>query len=330
MLQSTNVTTNSERRPAHNPTPQNESDRRSASTLSQAEPTNADEAVDVLLIGHVTRDLVGQAPDSDYRIGGTVSFGAVTALRLGRRPTILTSAESEADLAELPADIQRYVLPADATSTFANVYHDDGRVQYLYARAAPITLETVTAKMQGANAVLLGPLTNEVQPEIASSFAPETLVAAVPQGWMRRWDETGRIYSIPWQSEAQILPYLGALILSEEDIDYDLSRLENAFRRVPLVVITEYRDGSTVYQQRPDGSIDETKIPPRPANEVDPTGAGDVFATAFMLRYQETGDAIQSARFANITASYGVEADGVTGIPSRGRVLRYMEENPFG
>lgn len=324
MLQSPNVTTNSERTPAHHSTSGDATDLETITTAPVAE-----EAVDVLLIGHVTRDLVDQAPESDFRVGGTVSFGAVTALRLGRRPTILTSAESEADLAELPLGVALHVEPSSATTTFANVYDGEGRVQYTYAQAAPLTASAVTMAMRKASAVLMGPLVNEVMPDVPSVFSRDTLVAAVPQGWMRGWDEAGRVFSIPWQSEAQILPYLDALVLSQEDVDYDLSRLDNAFQIVPLVVVTEYRDGSTIYRRRPDGTVGETKIPPRPANEVDPTGAGDVFATAFILRYQETGDPIQSARFANVTASYGVEADGVMGIPSREQVLRYMDENPF-
>jgi 1D-myo-inositol 3-kinase len=126
------------------------------------------------------------------------------------------------------------------------------------------------------------------------------------------------------------------LVLSLEDIAFDLTRLEPFFRHVPLVVLTEYRDGSTIYQrlgEAGDGSearsLNATKIPPRPANEVDPTGAGDIFATAFLIRLQETGDPIQSARFANVTASFGVEQVGVAGIPSREQVLGYMAEHPF-
>jgi sugar/nucleoside kinase (ribokinase family) len=95
------------------------------------------------------------------------------------------------------------------------------------------------------------------------------------------------------------------------------------------VVLTEYRDGSTLYRRQPNGTVSVTKIPPRPADEIDPTGAGDVFATAFMIRYQETGDPVQSARFANITASFGVEAPGIAGIPTRDQVLAYADEHPF-
>jgi sugar/nucleoside kinase (ribokinase family) len=170
--------------------------------------------------------------------------------------------------------------------------------------------------------VLLGPLTNEIDADVAAIFGPNSLVAAVPQGWMRRWQADGRVYHQAWETANAILPHLGVLVLSLEDIDHDLSRLDPFFQHIALIVVTEYRDGSTIYQRQPDGQIRETKIPPRPANEVDPTGAGDIFATAFLIRFQETGDPVQAARFANITASFGVEHVGVAGIPDREQIVR--------
>ncbi len=283
---------------------------------------------DILLIGHVTRDLVSADPNSDYHIGGTVSFAAATAIQLNRRPTVITRAAATTDLSELPAEIDLHVLPTPVTTTFANVYTDHGRVQYCYAQALPITAADIAVELRRPRAVLLGPLVNEIGSDIAQIFGKETLVVAGPQGWMRRWDETGRVHSKPWNTAREILPYLDVLVLSLEDIDYDLTRLDPFFELVPLVVLTEYRDGSTLYQRFDDGKIVETKIPPRPAHEIDPTGAGDIFATAFMIRLQETSDPAQSARFANVTASFGVEQVGIAGIPSRKQVLAYMEEHP--
>lgn len=285
--------------------------------------------VDILLIGHVTRDLVSADPNGPYRLGGTVSFAAITALRLGRQPTIITRAAADTDLSELPASVALHVLPSATTSTFANIYTPQGRVQYLYTPAAPIVAADIPAALRSPSAVLLGPLTNEIQADVAAIFDPHSLVAAVPQGWMRRWQADGRVYHQAWETANAILPHLGVLVLSLEDIDHDLGRLDPFFQHISLIVVTEYRDGSTIYQRQPDGQIRETKIPPRPANEVDPTGAGDIFATAFLIRYQETGDPVQSARFANITASFGVEHVGVAGIPDREQVLAYMAAHPF-
>ena len=266
---------------------------------------------------------------SPYRIGGTVSFASVTAVRLGRRPTVVTRAAATTDLSELPDEVDLHVLPSPDTTTFANVYTEHGRIQYCYRQALPITAADITADQHHPRAVLLGPLVDEIEPAVASIFAEESLVVAVPQGWMRRWDETGRVYSKPWESADAILPYLDVLVLSLEDIAYDVSRLEPFFAQVPLVVLTEYRDGSTLYRRTERGAIEETKIPPRPAKEVDPTGAGDIFATAFMIRLQETGDPVHAARFANVTASFGVEQPGVAGIPTREQVMAYIQAHPI-
>lgn len=287
-------------------------------------------AVDILLIGHVTRDLISEDQQGLYHLGGTVSFAAVTALRLGRQPTIITRAAANTDLTELPAAVQIHRLPSDITTTFANVYTPAGRVQHCYTPAAPITAADIPPELRQPRATLLGPLVNEIGPDVAALFGPPTLVAAVPQGWMRQWDETGRVFSKPWENAASILPHLGVLVLSLEDINFDLTRLDPFFDYLDLVVLTEYRDGSTLYLRQENRQIHKIKIPPRPAQEIDPTGAGDTFATAFLIRLQETNDPIQAARFANVTASFGVEGIGVTGIPDREQVLDYMAANPVG
>ena len=287
------------------------------------------QAIDVLLIGHVTRDLIDEAPDSEYRQGGTVSFAAAVAHQLGRQPTVITRAASVDDVAIMPEGTDILLLPSQETTTFANVYTDHGRVQYCYAAAPPIRAEDIPQNFRTPQAVLLGPLVNEIGPDVVELFADKSLVVAVPQGWMRRWDETGRVYPKPWENAAEILPYLDVLILSLEDIDYDMSRLIPVFNFLSLVVVTEYHDGSTILQKQHDGTILETKIAPRPAVELDPTGAGDTFATSFMIHLQETGDPVEAARFANVTASFSVEAKGIGGAPTRQVVVNYLSEHPF-
>jgi sugar/nucleoside kinase (ribokinase family) len=59
---------------------------------------------------------------------------------------------------------------------------------------------------------------------------------------------------------------------------------------------------------------------------VDPTGAGDVFAPAFMIRLIETGDPCEAAQFANVVASFSIEGPGVTGIPMRKQVEAYLDQ----
>ncbi len=290
-------------------------------------------AVDFLALGAITQDLVGEMRESltseDYRLGGTVSFAAITALRLGRQPTILTRASTETDFSELPQAVDLRLLPSERTTTFANLYRGRNRQQYVYAPMAPIEAGDIDGSLRRARAVLLGPLVDDIGVDVPPVFSKETLVAAVPQGWMRQWDETGRVERKPWTNAEQILPHLDVLVLSIEDIGYDLSALIPLSQQVSRVVLTESRNGSTLYLRDRRGRLVTAKIPPRPAREVDPTGAGDIFAAAFVLRLQEIGDPIHAARFANVTASFGVEGEGVSAIPTREQVLRYMAAQPI-
>ena len=66
--------------------------------------------------------------------------------------------------------------------------------------------------------------------------------------------------------------------------------------------------------------------PAYPINEVDPTGAGDVFAAAFLTHLHKHGNPEQAIDFANCTASFSVEQAGIAGIPTTDMVLQRMTE----
>jgi sugar/nucleoside kinase (ribokinase family) len=57
---------------------------------------------------------------------------------------------------------------------------------------------------------------------------------------------------------------------------------------------------------------------------VDPTGAGDVFAAGFLVRYQETGDPLEAAAFGACAASCAVEGVGTTALGDRDEVQRRL------
>jgi 1D-myo-inositol 3-kinase len=65
-----------------------------------------------------------------------------------------------------------------------------------------------------------------------------------------------------------------------------------------------------------------------PEMEVDATGAGDTFATAFLIRLHETGDVDQAARFGAAAASLSVSGVGASAIPSRAEVEDRLRRYP--
>ena len=63
-------------------------------------------------------------------------------------------------------------------------------------------------------------------------------------------------------------------------------------------------------------------FPAPPAQEVDPTGAGDIFAAAFFLWMERHRDPWGAARFANCIASHSVTRVGVSGTPTLEEAMR--------
>lgn len=274
--------------------------------------------MDFLTIGHAAKDILPEG----YTVGGTVTYASVTALRLGRKPAVLTRAATDLVFPEVYEQVELLALPSQASTTFENVYTPQGRIQTIHAVADPILPQDVPVAWRHEPAiVLLGPLANEIDPEVAGLFQ-EPLLGLVPQGWMRTWDERGHVSHIPLDCASSILPHADALIVSIEDVDRDLGLAECYSGMVRLMVLTRGPLGCDVYV---DGTV--TRISPRAAREVDPTGAGDTFAAAFLIRFLETGDPFRAARFANVTASYCVEGLGFSTIPTRAQVEAWLAEN---
>ena len=63
---------------------------------------------------------------------------------------------------------------------------------------------------------------------------------------------------------------------------------------------------------------------PTGPDEVDPTGAGDVFAASFVIGLHQRGDPVWAADFACAAAAFAVESPGLSGIATMPRILERM------
>lgn len=294
-------------------------------------------SINFLAVGNLTRDTT---PDG-FSLGGTVSFAAVTSQRLGRRPAILTRAALDGLEPREPerpgepvvttglpgtplAGIPVRVMPSPVTTTFTNVYGPQGRTQYVTAVADPVTPDGLPAEWAHPQVVLLGAIARELPPHWSAMF-PDSLFGIAPQGLMRSWGADGLVRHGRWEDADLFLRRADAIFLSREDVGGDDAYIRELAHRARLLVVTDGYHGATVHTQ---GMA--TQIPPRRAAEVDPTGAGDVFATSFLVRYAETGDPFAAARFANIAASMSVEAVGMGEIPYRSQVEAWMAAEAAG
>ena len=284
-----------------------------------------------LALGHITRDL---RPDGSFTLGGTATFAALTAYRLGLAAGIVTRATPPIiqDLPLFLPDIAISAHPSDATTTFINHYTHGFRIQYLRARAASMTCEDIPTEWLHAPIVLFGPLAQEITPDIVKLFPRRTgaIIAATPQGWLRRWDADGRVWPMPWHMATQVLPMLDVLILSHDDLlpfangnreEADAMLYEWSMH-VPLLVATDGRHGATLFRHGV-----TRHFPAYDAQEVDPTGAGDVFAAAFLTSLYRHNDPERAVDFANCVASFSIEQEGVQGIPTLEMVERCIRRS---
>ena len=278
---------------------------------------------DYLVIGHVSKDLL---PDGGARAGGTATYSAITAQRLGLQAAIVTSLapEDEGLLDEARrAGIWVHAVPSAQTTTFRNVYYEAGRrTQVLSGQADVIGWSDVPVGWRGAVIVHLGPVAQELPVDMSSKF-PYGLLGITPQGWMRVWDGDGRVTHSAWPIPDALgsLPPNALLALSIEDLDYKQELIEGYVKLAPLVAITQASGDAMLYGGKGRKRID---VPAVDAATVDPTGAGDVFTTALLVRYHETGDLEEAARFAHATAACAIEGWGTETIPTRERAFERM------
>ncbi len=274
--------------------------------------------IDVLLIGHMTADLV----PGGRMLGGTVSYAAPTYAAFGHRVGILTSAAyNEPLLRHLLPHGKLISIPAENTLTYENIYDEDIRKQYVRATAEPIVYGDVPNGWVNVPYVHLGPLADEVKPlEMAKKF-PDAMVMLTLQGLMRRWDVDGRVHFKRWFDE-EAFRLIDIIVYSEEDI-YQYPQLTEELR--PIVnhlVVTNGREGGAYYHNGDSFHYDSIEVQPR-----DLTGAGDVFASSMLSALPIVGnDVYKAVKIAGRLAAYSVTRTGVDSAPTKSEIEREIDE----
>ena len=266
--------------------------------------------VEYLVLGSLTVD---RLPDGSSVLGGTAAYAGSMAHALGQRAGIVAAVAPDADLAAL-AGIPLAVQPAAVSTVFENRYTTAGRVQYLHRRTDDLRFEFVPVAWRAPQIVHLGPLAHDIDAGLLARF-PNALRGITVQGWLRRWDAGGRVTRCAWPEAEAVLPAVDVVVLSIEDVQGDWAAVEPWAKLTRILVVTEAERGATVFAagtRRQFGA-------PRVA-VVDPTGAGDMFAAAFLIFYQRTRDPWRAARFAIELASVSVTRAGLRGVPVSGEI----------
>jgi bifunctional ADP-heptose synthase (sugar kinase/adenylyltransferase) len=256
---------------------------------------------DFVVIGYITED-------AGTGIGG-VAYSALSALRLGKKVGVVSSVGKDTDLSALGGTTLLLKI-SEHNTKFENVYRDGKRHQRVLGLAPPIEISQIPTEWRYAPVVHIAPIAQEVPKAVCSIF--KGLVGVSAQGWLRKWDDSGKVYMV----EFDLKPNADVLIVSENDLVGHKPSFDG------ITIITRGSSGADIYQR----NAHRCHIPAFETIEVDPTGAGDVFATAFLIRYHETHDIVDSGIFAACAASFVIERKGIKGVPFLNEVEARMNE----
>ncbi len=227
----------------------------------------------IALIGNLSRDLL---PGQPARVGGG-SFHGARALQRLRVPARVVARCAAADRDTLlPSLIRlgtpvRYV-PGETTATFSFSYDGDARTMTVGALGdawSPADLPDLPS----GRWVHVAPLSRHEFPlETIAALAKRRRVSLDGQGLVRV-PEVGPL-RLDGDFDRELLRHVWVLKLADEEAEVLGDPAELGVREV---VVTHGSRGSTVY------CGGRAELVPARAHSGDPTGAGDAFATAYVV-----------------------------------------------
>jgi 1D-myo-inositol 3-kinase len=270
-----------------------------------------------LVCGHVTLDLL----DGALVPGGSAYYAAHALAALGVNVRVLTSfgpdfpagalraalpAVPRAATAAVAGAIETVLVPAPATTVFENRYGPGGaRLQRVASAAPPLDPDRLPAAWRDPDLLLLAPVLGELDPAAFVAATRARVVGLSVQGLVRAVGPDGTVAPRRLDVRGAALGGIGAAIVGEDEAAGQPDLVRSLAAVVPIVVATRGARGCEVLAG---GRVRRVGV--HPAREIDPTGAGDVFAAAFLLALASGAEPVEAARLGAAAASIVVEGRG--------------------
>jgi sugar/nucleoside kinase (ribokinase family) len=295
----------------------------------------------VVVVGAAARDIT-RDDTRGWRLGGGVTYGALTVARLGLRTGALVGVDPEgARAAELDflrdarADVR--LVRLERGPIFENRETAHGRIQSCESRSDHIPVGALPAEWRRAGAWILAPVADEMTDEWADVPPPGALVALGWQGILRDLVPGERTRRRPPRA-SRLVERADVIGVSHHDVESDihLGDLLALLRPGATLVLTQGAAGGHVIRREAAGRTRHRHYPAIPPDGTDdPTGAGDVFLAALLAAWITPELAGLSRRGADLriaaaAASLVVEKPGLTGVPDLAGVVRRVARSLGG
>jgi sugar/nucleoside kinase (ribokinase family) len=291
-------------------------------------------SVEVLHIGSACRDIAGDDPRG-WRLGGGVTFAALTTARLGLRTAAVVGVDSVAGTAaELDllrdAGVDLMLVVLREGPIYHNVETPAGRVQTCVQPGAPLPVQALPESWLRAPGWMIAPVAGEVHDDWASIIPERTFVAIAWQGSLRRLVAGERV-TRKAPSPSPLLRRADLVGASHHDLDpaTPLDALFPLLAPYGRLLITQGHEGGLLIALGEGGHETLRYRSAESDEEVDPTGAGDTFLSALLATavHRNLGGrqrGLLDLRVAAAAGSLVVEAPGLTGVPDRAAVVARM------
>lgn len=276
----------------------------------------------ILLVGHLTHDRYADG----VQPGGCAFYSAEVYRRLGADVRVATVVGEDFQHPAVLAKTPTTATHQGATTTFTNLYpQGSARIQLVGAVAPPVEPTSVPEPFRTAEVVHLAPVFGEIDIVAWKRAVRPARLAISVQGWVRqagpelapialaalvgeetaRWASGRRVLPRPWDIDVESLRGIDIAFLSDEDLASQGDLLDRLREAIPLVVLTHGVRGCSMFTP---GRV--TRIGVFSTEEVDATGAGDIFAAGMLWALATGASERAAARFGAAAASLSVEAVG--------------------
>ncbi len=295
--------------------------------------------VEVVHVGSASRDIADDDPRG-WRLGGGVTYAALTTARLGLRTAAVIGVDSESRVAhELDrlrsAGVDLLLVPLGEAPVFHNVETAGGRRQTCLAVGRPLEPLLLPASWRAARAWSFTPVADEVPDGWTALPSGDAIVAVGWQGMLRRLRAGAPVVRRAPAARA-LLTRAQLIGVSHHDVEPTTS-LEDLASHLPAgarLLVTQGEHGGLLVDVGAAGPTTSLRyLPTRTDRETDATGAGDTFLAALLaatvrpslmgLMRRRLG---ADLRFAAAAGSLAVEDVGLAGVPDliavRARAIR--------
>lgn len=288
---------------------------------------------DVLVVGHVTKDVIGLPGEADReQVGGSAYYAAQALKALGRRVAVVTAWASDDDEALRAGfdGVDLHVGSSDRSTVFENRYASASlreRRQRVLSVARPLTAADLSEL--SARAAHVGPLTaSELDKGLITKLRQRVqLLALDVQGYLRRIEDE-EVHLGEWTDAQEILQHVDivkaddqeAMAVSGKNDPLDAARWI-AGCGVSEVLVTFADRGSLVLHGETLFSVNA--VPPE--KTVDATGCGDTYGAAYLHARLDGQGPEAAGHFAAAAASCKLAGHGPLQV-SADRVRAVREE----